>query len=92
MHLNIRKALQGFFLCIFSSLSCLKNKHVFSKGDLVRWKATARLYWDLLTSGRACHNGIHGGLFKNNKLKKKKNCFAPLCVSLFKETGGLHSV
>ncbi len=53
MHLNIRNALQGFFLCIFSSLTCLKNKHVFSKWDLLQWKATARLYWDLLTSGRA---------------------------------------
>jgi hypothetical protein len=43
-----RKALPGFFLCIFSSLTCLK-KHVFSKRDLLRWKVPARLYWDLLT-------------------------------------------
>jgi len=45
-----RKAVPGFLLCIFSSLACLK-KHVFSKGDLMRWKVPARLYWDLLTSG-----------------------------------------
>jgi hypothetical protein len=31
------KPLPGFFLCIFSSLTCLK-KPVFSKGDLVWWK------------------------------------------------------
>jgi hypothetical protein len=47
----MRKALLGFFLCIFSSLTCLK-KPVFSKRDLLRWKVTARLYWDLLSSGR----------------------------------------
>jgi len=52
-----RKALPGFILCIFSSLTCLK-KPVFSKGDLLLWKVLARLYWDLLTSGKyqpACH-------------------------------------
>jgi hypothetical protein len=47
----MRKALLGFFLCIFSSLTCLK-KPVFSKRDLLRWKVTARLYWDLLPNGR----------------------------------------
>jgi hypothetical protein len=47
----MHKALLGFFLCIFSSLKCLK-KPVFSKRDLLRWKVTARLYWDLLTNGR----------------------------------------
>ncbi len=32
---------------------------------------------------RSTSNGFHGGLFKNNKFKKKKKkCFAPLCVSL----------
>jgi hypothetical protein len=40
-----------FFLCIFSSLTCLK-KPVFSKWDLLRWKALAKLDWDLVTSGR----------------------------------------
>jgi hypothetical protein len=45
----LRKALPGFFLCIFSSLTCLK-KPVFSKWDLLGWKVPARLYWDLLTS------------------------------------------
>ncbi len=53
-----RKALPGFFLCIFSSLTCLK-KPVFSKWDLLQWKVPpARLHWDLLTSVRyqlACH-------------------------------------
>ncbi len=49
--LCMRKALLGFFLCIFSSLTCLK-KPVFSKRDLLRCKVTARLYWDLLTNGR----------------------------------------
>jgi hypothetical protein len=39
------KALPGFFLCIFSSLTCLK-KPVFSKRDLLRWKVPARLNWD----------------------------------------------
>ncbi len=39
----IHKALPGFFLCIFSSLTCLK-KPVFSKPDLLRWwKVPARL-------------------------------------------------
>jgi hypothetical protein len=48
---HFRQALPGFFLCIFSSLTCLK-KPVFSKLDLLWWKVPARLYWDLLTSGR----------------------------------------
>jgi hypothetical protein len=43
------KALPAFFLCIFSSLTCLK-KPVFSKQDLLRWKVPAMLYWDFLTS------------------------------------------
>jgi hypothetical protein len=47
----IRKALPGFFLCIFSSLTCLK-KPVFSKRGLLLLKVPARLYWELLTSGR----------------------------------------
>jgi hypothetical protein len=37
-----RKALPGFFLCIFSSLTCLK-KPVFSKRDLLLWKVPTRL-------------------------------------------------
>jgi hypothetical protein len=45
------KALPGFFLCIFGSLTLLK-KPVFNKLDLLWWKIPARLYWDLLTSGR----------------------------------------
>ncbi len=45
-----RKAVPEFFLCIFSSLTCLK-KPVFIKGDLMQWKVQARSYWDLLTSG-----------------------------------------
>ncbi len=51
------KTLSGFFLCISSSLTCLK-KPVFNNGDLLRWNVPARLYWDLLTSWRyppACH-------------------------------------
>ncbi len=40
--IQIRKALPGFFLCIFSSLTCLK-KPVFSKRELLRWKVPARL-------------------------------------------------
>jgi len=36
------KALPVFFLCIFSSLICLK-KLVFSNPDLLRWKVTASL-------------------------------------------------
>jgi len=43
-----RKALPllpRFFLCIFSSLTCLK-KPVPSKRDLLRSKVLARLYWD----------------------------------------------
>ncbi len=52
----------GFFLCIFSSLTCVK-KLVFSKLDLLRWKVPARLYWDL----PACH------YFK--KVKKSQLCF-----------------
>jgi hypothetical protein len=51
MLFNSCKALLGFFLCIFSALACLK-KPVFSKWDLMQWKVPARLYWDLLTSGR----------------------------------------
>ncbi len=47
----MRKALPGFFFCIFSSLTCLKER-VFSKRDLLQWKVPAKLYWDLLTSGR----------------------------------------
>ncbi len=47
----LHKALPGFFLCIFGSLTCLK-KPVFSKEDLLQGKVPARLYWDLLTSGR----------------------------------------
>jgi hypothetical protein len=38
----VRKALPGFFLCIFSSLTCLK-KPVFSERDLVQWKVPASL-------------------------------------------------
>jgi hypothetical protein len=38
----IVKALPGFFLCIFSSLTCLK-KPVFSKRDLLQWKVPASL-------------------------------------------------
>ncbi len=52
------KAQSEFFLCIFSSLTCLK-KRVFSRPDLLQLKVPARLYWDLLTSRRyqpACHN------------------------------------
>jgi hypothetical protein len=49
--LQVRKALPGIFLCIFSSLTCLKIP-VFSKPDLLRWKVPARLYWDILTSWR----------------------------------------
>jgi hypothetical protein len=37
-----RKALPEFFLCIFSSLTCLK-KPVFRKRDLLRWNVTATL-------------------------------------------------
>jgi hypothetical protein len=40
--LHIRKALRGFFICIFSSLTCLK-KPVFSKWDLLCWKVPASL-------------------------------------------------
>ncbi len=50
-HFEEPKALLGFFLCIFSSLTCCK-KPVFSKPDLLRWKVPARLNWDLLTSRR----------------------------------------
>jgi hypothetical protein len=46
-----RKALPGFFLCIFSSITCLKRP-VLSKRDLLQWKVPARLYWDLLTCAR----------------------------------------
>ncbi len=46
-----RKALPGFFICIFSSLTCPK-KLVFSKRDFLPWKFPARLYRDRLTSGR----------------------------------------
>jgi len=56
-HYTTHESLPGFFLCIFSSLSCLK-KPIFSQRDLLRWKVPARLYWDLLTSRTyqsACH-------------------------------------
>jgi hypothetical protein len=36
------KALPGFFICIFSCLTCLK-KPVFIKQHLLRWKVPARL-------------------------------------------------
>jgi hypothetical protein len=42
MLLSHRKALPEFFLCIFSSLTCLK-KPVFSEGDLLQWKVPASL-------------------------------------------------
>ncbi len=41
------KALPGFFLCIFSSLTCLQ-KPVFSKQDLLWWKVSAvctMIFW-----------------------------------------------
>jgi len=38
---SLRKALPGFFLCIFSSLTCLK-KPVFSKPDLLRLEGTSQ--------------------------------------------------
>jgi hypothetical protein len=41
-HLAHSKVLRGFFLCIFSSLTCLK-KTVFSKPDLLQWKVPASL-------------------------------------------------
>ncbi len=47
----ICKALPWFFLRIFSSLTCLK-KPVFSNRDLLQVNVPARLYWDLLISGR----------------------------------------
>jgi hypothetical protein len=64
-----RKALPGFFLCIVTSLSCLK-KPIFSKRDLLRWKVPAMQYRDLLTSGRyqpACHYF--------SKVKKSQLCY-----------------
>jgi hypothetical protein len=36
------KALLGFFICIFSSITCLK-KPVFSKRHLLGWKVAASL-------------------------------------------------
>ncbi len=39
---TMHKALSGFFLCIFGSLTCLK-KSVFRKGDLLWWKVPASL-------------------------------------------------
>jgi hypothetical protein len=46
-----------------------------------------------LAHGLVTNNGFHGGLFKNNKFKKKKKLLcAFVCLSWFKETGGLHSV
>jgi hypothetical protein len=48
------------FSFVFSAplLACLK-KPVFTKRDLLQWKIPARLYWDLLASGRyqpaSCH-------------------------------------
>jgi hypothetical protein len=61
-HCPTRKALPGFFLCIFSSLTCLKKRRnlpVFSKRDLLQWKVSARLYWDLLISRRYHHPACH---------------------------------
>jgi len=40
--LLVRKVLPRFFLCIFSSLTCLK-KRIFSKRDLLGWKVPASL-------------------------------------------------
>jgi hypothetical protein len=65
----IPKALPGFFLCIFSSITCLK-KPLLSKRDLPLWKVPARPYWDLLASERyqpACHYFL--------KVKKSLLCF-----------------
>jgi len=42
MLFNSCEARPGFFLCIFSSLTCLK-KSVFSKRDLLQWKVPASL-------------------------------------------------
>jgi hypothetical protein len=39
----LHKALPGIFLSIFSSLTCLPKKPVFSKWDLLQWKALASL-------------------------------------------------
>jgi hypothetical protein len=64
-----RKALPEFFLCIFSSLTYLK-KPVFSKQDLLRWKVTARLYWDFLTSGP-----YQPACYYFEKVKKSELCF-----------------
>jgi hypothetical protein len=68
-YLLSRKALPGFFLCIFSSLAYLK-KPVFSKRDLLWVESTRRLYWDRLTSGRYQPTYHY---FK--KVKKSQLCF-----------------
>jgi len=64
--LSHRKAhYQKFFLCIFSSLTCLK-KPVFSEGDdLLRWKVPAN------TSSLAQQNGF-GPTFLHRTLRLAK--------------------
>ncbi len=85
----LRKALPGIFLCIFSSLTCLK-KPVFSKMDLLRWKARARLNSDLLTSGRyqpACHY-----FWKNpSSALHRKRTIVPASGTDLKSWKGLYS-
>jgi hypothetical protein len=48
---NMETFQRSRFLCIFNFLACLK-KPVSARGDLLQRKVAARLYWDLLTSGR----------------------------------------
>jgi hypothetical protein len=70
----IHKALPGIFLCIFSYLTYMK-KPVFSKMDLLLWKVSARLYWDLLTIRSICLSPFDQGSQKGLKiLFAAKNC------------------
>jgi hypothetical protein len=67
MCFTLHKALPGFFLCIFSFITCLK-KPVFSKLDLLQWKVPA---WG---TGRKLKKGLYSGpSIKNAHLQISSN-------------------
>jgi hypothetical protein len=64
---DLCKAFPGFFLRIFSSLTCLK-KPIFNKRDLLRWKVPVRLYSDVLAEVEGTSHAVPGRSNENFKV------------------------
>ncbi len=68
------KALPGFFLCISSSLTCLK-KPVFNNWDLLRWKVPARLPTQAVLGSSKPAKGTHQPVTISKKWKNPSSAF-----------------